>query len=75
MGKIVTVAQMATPVFGPGNRVAKEGFKCTAIPADVVTSQFLRVVIKYVEARPERMHEPLHLLALDAFFDAWPCKK
>jgi hypothetical protein len=33
------------------------------------------VVIKYIEARPERMHERFGDLALEALTAAWPCKR
>jgi Rap1a immunity proteins len=33
------------------------------------------VVIKYIEARPERMHEPFADLALEALKAAWPCNR
>jgi Rap1a immunity proteins len=35
----------------------------------------VRVVIKYIEARPERMQEPFGKLALEALEEAWPCKR
>jgi hypothetical protein len=37
--------------------------------------QAVAVVIKYIEARPERMHEPFAKLALEALTAAWPCKR
>ena len=38
------------------------------------TGAGVRVVIKYIEARPERMQEPFGTLALEALEEAWPCK-
>ena len=37
-------------------------------------SQLARVVVQYVEAEPERMHQDFRQLTLEAFHDAWPCK-
>src|SRR6202043_1588115 len=37
-------------------------------------SQLARVVVQYVEAQPERMHEDFRQLTLEAFHEAWPCK-
>jgi Rap1a immunity proteins len=37
-------------------------------------SELARVVVQYVEAQPERMHEDFRQLTLEAFHDAWPCK-
>jgi hypothetical protein len=33
------------------------------------------VVIKYIEARPERMHEQFGDLVFEALTAAWPCKR
>jgi hypothetical protein len=37
--------------------------------------QFASVVVPYIEARPQGMHEAFMLLALEALRDAWPCRK
>ena len=37
-------------------------------------SQLARVVVQYVEAEPQRMHEDFRQLTLEAFHDPWPCK-
>jgi hypothetical protein len=52
--------------------IAFEG--CARVPNDVTLEQMVRVVVRYVEARPQRMHEPFVLLAHEALIDAWPCK-
>ena len=36
--------------------------------------QLARVVVNYIEARPQRMHEDFRTLTLEAFHNAWPCK-
>jgi hypothetical protein len=38
------------------------------------TQQLLRVVVSYIEARPQRMHEDFRVLTVEAFHYAWPCK-
>ena len=45
---------------------------CT--PKEVTSGQALTVVIRYIEARPERMHEDFQKLALEALRTTWPCK-
>src|SRR5262245_15951963 len=45
---------------------------CT--PATTNAQQLARVVIDFMEARPERMHEDFKRLTLEAFHDAWSCK-
>ena len=37
--------------------------------------QNIRVVVKYIDDRPARMHESFAALALEALRAAWPCKK
>ena len=44
-------------------------------PKGVSIGQAVAVVIKYIEARPERMQEPFGKLALEALEEAWPCKR
>ena len=41
-------------------------------PKGVSIGQAVAVVIKYIEARPERMHEDFGKLALEALTAAWP---
>ena len=36
--------------------------------------ELARVVVKYIEERPQRMHEDFRKLVLEAFHNAWPCK-
>jgi hypothetical protein len=47
---------------------------CAHIPAEVTVDQEIQVVVRYVEARPNRLHEPSPGLALEALVDAWPCR-
>lgn len=44
-------------------------------PNEATIGQAVPVVVKYIEARPERMHEPFGNLALEALTAAWPCKR
>ena len=44
-------------------------------PNGVTHGQAVAVVVKYIEARPERMHENFGLLAIEALTKAWPCKR
>jgi hypothetical protein len=41
----------------------------------VTAGQAIRVVTKYIESRPERLHQDFRALALEALRAAWPCKK
>lgn len=45
------------------------------IPRKVKENQIVRVVIQYLDERPERHHESFALLALEALAAAWPCKQ
>src|SRR5262249_10199719 len=42
-------------------------------PDNSTARQLALVVLRYIEARPQRMHEDFRLLAVEAFHDAWPC--
>ena len=48
-------------------------FKSCA-PKGVTNLQSARVVLAYIEHRPQRMHEDFRKLVLDALRDAWPCR-
>jgi hypothetical protein len=41
-------------------------------PVTSTASQLMRVVVRYIEAQPQRMHEDLRQLVLEAFHNAWP---
>lgn len=44
------------------------------IPSNVTNTQGVKVVLKYIEDRPERRNEDFKILALEALRQAWPCK-
>jgi hypothetical protein len=46
----------------------------SCVPPTSDARQLARVVVKYIEARPQRMHEDFKDLTMEAFHDAWPCK-
>jgi hypothetical protein len=82
IGTVKTVAFLAgtmnlsvLALSGEGQVIAlKRNWSCADIPDGVTVGQELRVVIRYIEARPNRMHEPFRSLALEALLDAWPCR-
>jgi hypothetical protein len=43
-------------------------------PKGFTAEQAMRIVVKYIDARPERMHELFYGLAWEALAEAWPCK-
>ena len=45
------------------------------VPEGATPEQRVRVVVKYIEARPERMQEPFGKLSLEALMAASPCKR
>jgi hypothetical protein len=49
-------------------------YACAHIPDGVTTGQQVRVVIRYLEQRPNRLHEPFKELAVEALANAWPCR-
>ncbi len=42
-------------------------------PVSASINQTKKVVLKYIEDRPERLHEPFVFLAVEALRKAWPC--
>lgn len=45
------------------------------VPPEVPTGQKIRVVVKYLEDRPTRLHESFRALVLEALRAGWPCKR
>jgi len=45
------------------------------IPATATSAQSVSVVVRYLRNHPERLHEEFPFLVMDAFSDAWPCKR
>jgi hypothetical protein len=44
-------------------------------PIGANVGQALRLVVAYVDERPERMQEDFEKLALEALQQAWPCRR
>jgi hypothetical protein len=42
-------------------------------PPGVTPGQAPRMVVAYIEAHPERIHDDFTELALEAMYDTWPC--
>ena len=43
-------------------------------PAEATNGQVARVVVKYLEDNPSRLHEPFFILAAEGLRQAFPCK-
>lgn len=56
-----------------GNSLAPKAKFCP--PNGATIGQSRAVVIKYLDDRPEELHTPFLLLAIDALQKAWPCPK
>ena len=49
--------------------------KCSIqFPEVFSVQQMTLIVVRYIEAHPERMNMPFLILAEDALRDAWPCR-
>jgi hypothetical protein len=45
------------------------------VPDRSTVGQAVRVIVAYVDQRPERMHEHFEVLVLEALRRAWPCRR
>lgn len=50
-----------------------KGFLAICAPEGVSLGQGIRVVVKYMDQRPEVTHGELTLIAVEALQKAWPC--
>jgi hypothetical protein len=48
---------------------------CIEFPKGATVEQGVRVIVRYIEARPQRCTNRLCFLAIEALHDAWPCRK
>ena len=51
-----------------------KGTTGVCVPEGVTMGQQVRVVVTYIDARPNRLHENFYVLTMEALRDAWPCK-
>jgi hypothetical protein len=63
----IQVARNAAAVLVPAIR--------SCPPTEAPLSQVIRVVVTYMQAHPESLHEDLEILAWKAMKEAWPCKQ
>lgn len=52
-----------------------ETFEHVCIPHEVNTGQAIRVVTKWLEDHPEKLHRPAHACVYVALRDAFPCRQ
>jgi hypothetical protein len=45
----------------------------TCIPTEVRIAQMARILVKWLRDHPERLHERISILTVDAFHDAFAC--
>ena len=75
MRPIIIVGMIAGIVAGATLRSVELGApSLLCIPRGVTREQELRVVVRYIDERPEQMHLWFSVLAYDALKAAWPCK-
>jgi hypothetical protein len=44
-------------------------------PSEATMGQAIRVVARYIDERPARLHENFMILARDAMRESWPCRR
>jgi Rap1a immunity proteins len=47
----------------------------SCVPDGLPNGQLAIVAVRFLETHPQRMHEDFMALALQAYREAWPCKK
>jgi hypothetical protein len=48
---------------------------CISIPVGASSVQVAKVIVRYGEVHPDRLHLALEALAIEALHSAWPCSK
>ncbi|MGO4336017.1 Rap1a/Tai family immunity protein [Labrys sp. KB_33_2] len=70
-GQGVCVGIMHTVVASQAG--VKQQFR-SCPPGGSTLRQDAAVIVAFIDKHPERRHEPLLSLAIDAFHEAWPCQ-
>jgi hypothetical protein len=55
------------------NQLVSTNPSMTCIPTEVNMAQMARILVKWLRDHPERLHEPVSILTVDAFHDAFAC--
>jgi hypothetical protein len=55
--------------------VEPAGGGVVCLPKGVITEQGLKVLVKYMDDHPEKLHDRTAELAFRAFVKAWPCSR
>jgi hypothetical protein len=67
-GMLAMLSYLAPSILDP-----HYSWMCMRIPKSATIAQIARVVVRYIEARPERLHESFFQLTVEAGHNAWPC--
>ena len=62
-------------VIGTVDTLADSDFKLICLPNGVTVGQVSDVVLKFLRANPEKLHEPAYHLVYLALRPSWGCKK
>jgi hypothetical protein len=46
----------------------------SCVPGEATIQQAAKVLVKYLDDRPETLHEPAVIAVIESFRAAWPCK-
>lgn len=71
-GTLVVSGTIPGHKLGPGGRT---GYEEWCLPDKVTKQQFAAVYVQWADHHPARWHEHYGLGIMDAFKEAWPCKK
>jgi hypothetical protein len=74
IGFMVQNADLSITALSGVGRTRFSSVRCASVPHGVTIDQSVQVVIRYIEARPNRTHESFRSLAIEAMLDAWPCR-
>ncbi len=68
MGAMQELSEMS---FGGGLRTVTG----VCLPSEITRLQLIRVFLSYAQAHPEKHHHPASQLVLEAWTEAFPCKR
>ena len=72
------IARRAVNAYAQGlcaGKVESVAIFAACAPPEATVGQMIRVVVRYIDERPARLHENFIVLAREAFQQAWPCRR
>jgi hypothetical protein len=74
MGYLLGMKDMLTAWTVTDEHFKQQGRSTMCVPYEATTAELIRVVIKFLNDHPTKLHDQAGAVVINAFRDAYPCK-